>query len=341
MAKGIRRHRARWRAYVRVNGELRTKTFPLDTPPSIMQGWIAGQRQARNPRIAQGTLEADVAAYLKTVTHMPTYQERKRHLDLWVAALGGHRSRYAITTTEIDQVLSRWKTKGKAGEKPLSTTQVRHRRTALLHFYRRLDGKHAPNPVRDSWRPIDPPPEPRAIPPDLVAKILAEVRGPKTRARLWVMATTGLPQSTLGKLTPADVEDTRVRIPGRRKGAGAAGRWFPLYPAAKAALKAFADAKAWGPFSTGGMRSRWQDALKRLKLPPSLRPYDLRHSFGTLLYQQTGDLATVARLLGHVGTSTTVRYSLDAHAALDAAAVAKVGVQLPETLPTRQKRRKK
>jgi hypothetical protein len=54
-----------------------------------------------------------------------------------------------------------------------------------------------------------------------------------------------------------------------------------------------------------------------------MRLYDLRHSFGAELYRRTGDLATVARFLGHApGSTVTARYALGANAHVDRAAAA-------------------
>jgi integrase len=314
--RGIRRKGNRWEVSVRVKKKLRTTTFPLDTPDAIMAAWREAQRQQP---VAAGSLAADVNAYLETVRHMPTYAERKFHLEWWVNRLGPDRSRYAITTQEIDAALSALRV-----EK--SPTTARHYRSALLHLFNRLGGVAALNPVRASVRPHDPPPQPRAIPPATLKAILHAIKGPKTRARLWVMASTGLPHAQLMQLTPASVDwaHNRVRIPARKKGHGAAGRWLPLSRHARFAFRALDRAGAWGPFSSGAMRITWQRALKRLGLPMTWRPYDTRHTMGAQLYRATGDLATVARLLGHADQRTTVRYSLEAHEDTDAAAMAKV-----------------
>jgi integrase len=39
-----------------------------------------------------------------------------------------------------------------------------------------------------------------------------------------------------------------------------------------------------------------------------LKPYDLRHSFGTRVYQASGDLHATGRLMGHRDSKTTERY---------------------------------
>lgn len=84
---------------------------------------------------------------------------------------------------------------------------------------------------------------------------------------------------------------------------------------------------------------------------PRIRLYDLRHSFGAELYRRTGDLATVARFLGHAdGSTVTARYALGANAQVDQAAVqafnaARSAEQeraaLPKRAPKRARARKR
>lgn len=315
--KLIRRKGNRWEVGVTVQGKRISRTYPLDTDDQTMRAWAEKQRVQKLPGEC---LARDVETYLQTVQHMPSYKERVFHLQWWVNHFGPDKIRTTITTTDINQALSSLKASGK------SNTTVRHYRTALLHLYHRLDGADETNPARASWRPADPPIQARAIDPAIVRKILKVIRGPKTKARLWVMASTGIPHKQLMQLVPSSVDwdRSRVLVNPRRKGAGASGRWLPLNRHARFAFRALERAHAWGAFSAQSMRKRWQEALETLKLPKTLRPYDVRHTVGTLLYKATGDLATVARLLGHASTKTAARYSVEAHEAIDSASMAKV-----------------
>jgi integrase/recombinase XerC len=47
-------------------------------------------------------------------------------------------------------------------------------------------------------------------------------------------------------------------------------------------------------------------------LETGLRPYDLRHCFGTAVYTASADLRATQQLLGHASLSTTDRYTLAA-----------------------------
>ena len=64
-------------------------------------------------------------------------------------------------------------------------------------------------------------------------------------------------------------------------------------------------------FSTSSAWMSFQRACAKLGLT-GLRPYDLRHSFGTAVYAASGDLRATQQLLGHASRSTTDRYTLAA-----------------------------
>jgi len=250
---------------------------------------------------------------------MPTFRERRRHVELWIAEFG-HRRRDTITTADIDEVLSGWLIDG------LAASTVKHRRTALLHLWHRLDGKDAATPVRRSLVPAEPEPEPRGLPYSLVQDLLDAmpeqgqgVKGrtrdsaSKTKARLTLMAYTGLPPRTIMRLRPRDVrwDAGAVFIQGRRKGKGTKGQTIPLTSAGLEALRRFDELDCWGAFSTSSAWKSFQRACAKLELT-GLRPYDLRHSFGTAVYAATGDLRATQQLLGHASRTTTDRYTLAA-----------------------------
>ena len=167
------------------------------------------------PKIGRGTFAGDVERYLAGRTQMPTYKERAAHLALWCAEFGP-RNRHSIETVEIETVLSRWLEAG------LQPSTVRNRRTALQALWTGLDGKAAPNPVREALMPVLAQPEARAIPYKTIAKILdampnvgqgrlgeAREDQSKTKARLAVIAYTGLPHALIKKLTPEAIDGER------------------------------------------------------------------------------------------------------------------------------------
>ena len=270
--------------------------------------------------VAPGTFASDAERYLAAVRAMPTYRERRRHIELWVAEFG-QRRRDLVTTPEIDAVLNRWLADG------LAASTVKHRRTALLHMWNRLAPRlEAHNLVRRSVMPVEPDPEPRGLPYSTVAMILdampelgqgvkgsARDTASKTKARLALMAYAGFSPATIMRLRPKDVrwDAGTVFMQGRRKGKRARGQTMPLTSAGLDALRRFDELDCWGPFSTSSAWKSFQRACTKVGLS-GLRPYDFRHSFGTAVYSASGDLGATQQLLGHASRTTTDRYTLAA-----------------------------
>lgn len=334
--RGIRRKGNQWEAYVMVSGKLLSRRFPLDTPLDELSTWRNRQRSSVDTPDPIGTLGRDAVRYLQTIRHTADYVNKRHYLNRWLKALGRTRARASITSHEIDVVLSGWLTNGCPPDwVPLAPVTVRHHRTALAQVYTTMDKTDASNPVLSTKRPKDPPPEARAPLLADVQKLLAHLRPSKTRARLLVMLTTGLPHKHIMQLQPDhwNRANHRLLVTRRAKGKGAPGRILPLSEAATRALMEFDRWDAWGPFSASGMHRRVRAACLSIKIPP-FRPYDLRHLHGTLLYLETGDLATTARLLGHAGTKTAGRYTQAAWLDLDAQAQAKVGAVMETIMET-------
>jgi integrase len=216
-------------------------------------------------------------------------------------------------------VLSRWLNAG------LSPSTVRNRRTALLHLWNRLDGPEARNPVRGALKPALPDAEARALSYAQIAVILAAMpdRGQgiagkarddasKTKARIAVIAYTGLPHSLIKRLTPEAI-DWRlgtVTVPRRHKGRGVKARTLKLTDAGLAALARFADLECRGPFSNSSMIKSFHRACKAAGVPLA-RVDDLRHSYATEMYRRTGDPKATAEMLMHAPSSRMMdRYTI-------------------------------
>lgn len=190
-------------------------------------------------------------------------------------------------------------------------------------------------------------PEPRGILMPIVARIIAMMpdrgRGAKgearvdyseTKIRLRVMAWTGLAHKSMERLERRHVNFGAGKLfyPARKKGKGAAGVWIDLLPPALEALKDYDRVALWGkPFSRSSMHGSWRRAVTRTRdalvaeaeqsgdrtmleqflssVPPNSRPYDLRHSFLSDVYRQTGDLRAVQELGQHADLKTTARYT--------------------------------
>ena len=155
---------------------------------------------------------------------------------------------------------------------------VRHYRTALYSLWTALDGKDAPNPLRDVKPARSDDPEPRALPYEIIDGILAAMpeRGQglrnvprsdvsKTKARLKVQAYVGLPPKQVMLLREDDVNwrESSVLVQGRHKGKGTHTTRLPLVPQAVAALREFFDAKAEGRFSTSSARQSFRRQIAR------------------------------------------------------------------------------
>lgn len=301
------------------------------------------RREARRDATAAaaaiaGTFAEDATTYLQLATTraMPSYGDQAWHIQAWVAVFGARR-RASITTREIDQPLQQWRNAGYAG------ASVNRRRTALMALWTTLDGRAAANPVREARMFPESDVEPRGLPYALVVRILDAVpatrswshrgtsttRPIKTRIRLEVMAWTGMRPSQIMRLERRQVNfDERWFVsPRSQKGRTTKARpqvRKPMTADAAAALRRFFACGCEGSFSTSSvrriflaavraveqaMRTERQDPTFRL---PAIRPYDLRHSFGTEMLRRTKNLETVAELLDHSSTTMTRRYALGA-----------------------------
>ena len=92
-------------------------------------------------------------------------------------------------------------------------------------------------------------------------------------------------------------------------GKGGDPRTIPLSAPAIEALADLEALGAIGPFSTSTVWRAFARAAARIGIR-GVRPYDLRHSYGTALYRVAGDTRLVKDVLGHSDVRTTERYTL-------------------------------
>lgn len=316
-------------AHIRIDGVLHRKHFPKGTDPTVMRQWLLSVelRHRGQKRRKTGRFEDDARVYLETVKAMPTIDQRRQHIEEWIGVFGST-PRHQITAADIRAQLHAWRStvrtvslrSAKNGPKrsrsvTLSAAACNKRRTALMHLFTVLDGRSMPNPVKDVPKFAEPTPQPRALTYDTIRKILAAVPEKKSRARLAVMAYTGLTPAQIMSLTAENVDLQRatVAVPGRKKGAGTKGRVYPLVPKAVEAFRLMASAKAWGRFTHTPLRKAFRRACTTAGLVAGrLTPYDLRHSFGTEVYRRSGDIRATAALMGHSTLQMTQRYTLAA-----------------------------
>ncbi len=324
LAPGVFPSRKGFRAIVRVpvhgekNGKLVSKRFPADTKLSVIKDWRISTRLLwkTKPRPEQddeapepGTFAADAETYLKTVAAMTSYADRARDIAAWVS-LFGERRRSDITSPVIAAALATWRSS-------LAASTVNHRRTALMHLWKTLDGPDKPNPVKAIPKQREPEAAPRGLSYAVIDAILSRMRDGKTKARLMVMAAVGIPPASLKRIRTQDVSIAArsVYVPGRLKGKGTRGRAVPLTEAGVVAFRLFLREDAFGTFDTSCLDRLFKSACRRVCDDGALdevKAYDLRHSFGSLAYAKSGDIRATQLLLGHSSEKMTHRYTLAA-----------------------------
>ena len=322
IGQGIYRDQWGLSATVKVDGTQREKHFPAGTAIRTIRVWQNHMRvalRAAAPRGCRYSFKTDATHHLATMQRMASYRERERNIGLWTAEFGSRR-RDSITTDEIATVMQGWEQQGYAA------FTLNHRRGALMHLWSKLDGKSADNPVAQVPHYDEPDPEPRGLSWTDVDRILAAMpdRGQpvagqtlddasKTKARLAVMAFTGLTQKQLKQLRPEDVfwRQSAIKAPARSKGKGVSAQVLPVTRRGLEALARFAELDCWGTFSNASLNKSFQRACAKVGIAGK-RAYDLRHTFGTEMYRRTHDPLVVQQLMSHRSSKTTRRYILGA-----------------------------
>ena len=314
---GIRRDASgKIQAYVRAGGQLRFKRFPAGTSLETVRRWRLATRASLGLlQRPSGTLAADIEPFLRQIADRPRLvAERRQQLEWWAAGLG-HLRRDAITPADVRAALADLR-------RTHAASTCNHYRQALFSLYRALDGRDTPNPVRDVKPFTGPAPEARGLAYDVVGRILAAmsdrgsamVKGkPKAAAsaakvRCRVLAFTGLRPSELMRYRPEHWNRTTQTLVVYT-GKGGRTRTIPLSTPAAEALADLEALAAIGPFSTSTVRRAFIRAVARIGIH-GVRPYDLRHSYGTALYRVARDTRLVKDVLGHSDTRMTERYTL-------------------------------
>lgn len=296
--------------------------FELGSSFKDMAQWREDQRTAFadeaevsfEPKKLTG-FAGDAVRYLAAVQAMPSYRDRERDIQHWVDVFG-QKDRRTIKPADIRAQLAIWANSTTRRGATLSASALKHRLTALQHLWTVLDGAHARNPVKEVPRPTQPDPKPRDLPYAVVDAILGQLPRCKTRARLEVLAYTGIPFATQARITPSDIDldRRRVYLAGRKKGKGTKAGWRRLTARGAHAFERFIREEAFGKASSGSwhqvfIRAR-DKAAADLKLDLShVRPYDFRHAFAVHVLTTTGDIRATQELLGHTNLRTTELYT--------------------------------
>jgi integrase len=350
VATGIYSDVSGFSVIVSVHGIPHEERHPHGTPLETLRAARKALRRLHEetpPPKRRGTLATDVAHYLATLPKGKTRDDADTLFEAWKDAGFFDRNTETIEPKEIAAQLQVFATLTKPnGQRRYSPKTINELRRLLGSVFITKHGKRGDNPVRDVPRERVVYDDPRGFGYDLIESILAEMpdrgQGKKgeergtvnlTKLRLRAMAYTGFHQLELGNISERDLRELakkRVWMAGRRKGEGTKGGWHPLTKAGVDALRALWRAGGLGPFGTRSMATSWNRAIDKAKatwrstypkkpwpLPANVRPYDLRHSYGTAVYQQTGDIRAAQRLLRHATLATTLRYTA---AAVDARA---------------------
>lgn len=341
IATGIYRDPHGFAVIISLQGKPKEFRYPSDTATATLiserlklraSAALARERRAA----ASDTFEMDVPRFLDTLTGDGHRLNMQGYMAHWVKAFGD-RPRNEITDVDAQTAFAQIK-------KADSTR--RHLRRALIRFYETLNGVSGYNPARALAAPPKPKAEARALPYAWIERIFAALQPSRARARLKLIAYVGLPQHLIAQLQPSDLRlSTReLIVHPRRKGAGVEGRALPLSDAGIKALEEFQQLNAFGTFQLHQLVTTFRLGAKRaqITLPENARPYDLRHSFLTELYRQTGDLYAVSELGMHATLEQTARYAKGAiseRATKAIAAVPRFSGMAPVQSPTKRSRR--
>jgi integrase len=253
--------------------------------------------------VAAGTFRADVTRYLKTLASESHRRNSRGYLAHWDAAFAD-RHRNDLTELDVQHAFAA------ITKKPSTKNHIRH---ALIDFYRTLNGRHGYNPALILKKVREHYDDARALSYDVIEQIFAHLDPTPTKARLMIMAYTGLPPAQIELITPHDLHLHKhaVYVRPRRKGAGVEGRMIPLSAKGIAAFQLFASLHAYGTFQRKQLQRTFARGitLAGVSTPEGTRPYDLRHSFLTEVYRQTGDLKAVSELGLHATLEQTGRYA--------------------------------
>ena len=208
-----------------------------------------------------------------------------------------------------------------AGARP-STVQVMLAAARSLYAALRSAGATEADPFKDAHAGKDPVPahEKRGeYSPAEVKRLLARADGGDERLLIMLGAYGGLRAAEMVGLRWADVDLDAGRLMVKR-GKGGKRRTIPLAPLLADALREAARPSAFvlalePERQTAGIAgTRYRAAIRRLKracLRAGVPPrglHALRHSAGTRLYEQSGDVELVSRLLGHESIATSTIY---------------------------------
>lgn len=265
---------------------------------------LIAKGKTETPRAARGTLRADTPKYLKLIAALVSARNRKAHLRHWCDRIGDL-PRHRITRRHVLEAQAAWQ-----AEKVAPRT-INHRVETLRHLFHLLDGRREKTPCDDvSPLPIAKTPI-QHIDAATILKVDAELQrlengkwySAQTRARFRVLVSTGRRPSEIMRAEKGDV-DLKRRVWLVRDGKGGWSPGIYLNDDMLAAWTLFAEADAWGNYSTGAFAV----TIRKCGWPEGVRPYNARHSTWIEASERGADLADIAAGAGHTDTRMTRRH---------------------------------
>ena len=322
-------------AYLEIRGTSRSKVFPNGTPLSKIQLWRLQEREFLGGAAPTGgSLGQDVERYLKMVRTQRTYKNTAQMLATWCEWLGRDRPRSSVTTADLNEIIQKM-----IEVEGLAAGSVYRYCSVVQRMWTMLDGPGAPNPVRAAQKPPKDPLQARGLPPEEVEKLLNAIPASDELTICEIIAWTGLTHEQIRQLRPDDIfwDRSRIRTGGRRKGKTVEARVIPMLERGMDALHDFDEKKLYGKVNNYRVWAAVKRAGKKIGRG-SIRPYDLRHSFATMIYETSRDLDGTAYLLNHASTSTTRRYALAAFDPVAVKTLELAAARLEERLGRRPRR---
>jgi integrase len=328
-------------ARAKVGTQKRNKRFARTTPLREINAWledarVALRKEGRTQQRLKGTLAGEVAAYVNGLPKGRARNNTRAELSAWAAALGAV-SHKGLTEPRLRAVVNDWIGAG------VAASTLKHRRRGLAQFLEAHQARELAAIVRTLKLPRPPKPQARGLDVELLHAILIAMDPTRTRrhpgrggrgfrnqarARLLMMLWTGLSPASLKRLSPHAIDLTprvgaplgTITLPPRLKGEGAEAVTVPLFGKAPIACQEWQRAFAWGSFDQRALGrafhtavrtyvARETEAGRTVTLPADLRPYDLRHSFGSWFWTVCKDLAIVQEYMQHSDLSLTQRYT--------------------------------
>jgi integrase/recombinase XerD len=168
-----------------------------------------------------------------------------------------------------------------------------------------------PYPKRPTLLPI-------VLSPEEVIRLLDGTRSLRHQALLMTLYGAGLRVSEACRLTPADIDSSRMTI-HVQQAKGHKDRNVMLSPVLLDTLRQYwkrARPGRWlfpgrstgKPITTKAVFLMIRKAAARAKIAKTVSPHVLRHSFATHLLESGTDLRTIQLLLGHSDVRTTIIY---------------------------------